>query len=347
MIIEQVFEKKQSMVIYTANELAEMLDEGRLVLREVNTGQVREIRRYILDNILEEQIYMPPIIAMLPEGSLDEGKPKKLTIIDGTQRMQALTRLRSAITRMTGSDDMTEQKKGFGLFYMLDQVQVAVQVFEGLSQKEADQLYIDLNTKGKKVSLSKRISFDSRDEVSQTTNKVLENHEQLKVAGVEMEKTAVVRPRNKNLLSLSQLRRIVALFITGKLTDRQIAMSAEDQLQSEQHIELISTWFDELFTLYPAKTIGNFEESMLASFPLLSALAQYAYEGLEHERFEVKKETVERRMRGLAHVDWARNQEIWRTFDGSVRGKDRYYYLRSNKKTNDALVGWLRSEGGE
>lgn len=347
MIIEQVFEKKQMMVTYMADELAAMLEDGRLVLREVNKGQVLQIRRYILDNILEEQIYMPPIIAMLPEGSLDEGKPAKLTIIDGTQRMRALTHLRSAITRLTNSDDPLEQKKGFALFYMLDQVQVAVQVFEGLTQKEADQLYIDLNTKGKKVSLSKRISFDSRDEVNQTTNQVLENHEQLKLAGVELEKTAVVRPRNKNLLSLSQLRRIVAFFVTGKLTDRQLTLTSEHQLNTEQHIELINIWFDELFNLYPAKTIGDYEQSMLASFPLLSALAQYAYEGLEEEGFKTKKVAVEQRMRRLAHVNWSRDQEIWKTFDGSIRGKDRYYYVNDNKKTNAALVKWLCLQGGE
>lgn len=347
MIIEQVFEKKQMMVSYTLNELTEMLAEGRLFLREVNKGQVLQIRRYVVDNILEEQIYMPPIIAMLPSGALHDGKPTELKIIDGTQRMKALTNLHSATDRMTNSDDSLEQKKGFALFYMLDQVQVAVQVFEGLTQKEADQLYIDLNTKGKKVSLSKRISFDSRDEVNRTTNRILESHEQLKTAGVELEKIAVVRPKNKNLLSLSQLRRIVSFFITGKFSERQIAITNEHRAKTEEHIEVIHTWFDELFTLYPAKTIGDYEKSMLGSYPLLSALARYAYEGLEEERFETKKRTIEYRMRRLSHIDWSRDQEVWKTFDGSLRGKARYYYLNSDKKTQAALVNWLHLEGGE
>lgn len=38
------------------------------------------------------------------------------------------------------------------------------------------------------------------------TNEILQVNELLKVAGVEQEKHAVMRPKNKNLVSLSQLR---------------------------------------------------------------------------------------------------------------------------------------------
>ncbi|EGQ26808.1 hypothetical protein HMPREF9372_1199 [Sporosarcina newyorkensis 2681] len=347
MIINEVFSTRQSMFVYSVSELAEMLEDHRLHLREVNTGQVRMIRRYILENAEEGQIYLPPIVAMIQQGSLDDGKPKSLAIIDGTQRVKALAHLEAAVSKLINSDDPSEQKQGFTLHYMLPNVQVAVQVFEGLEQKQADQLYIDLNTKGKKVSLSKRISYDSRNEVNQLTNRILEGNEQLQKAGVELEKTAIMRPRNKNLLSLSQLRRLVGFFMTGKTVTGKLSMYAERQLPTEESFELINSWFDELFSLYPPETIGDYEHSMLASFPLLSAITQYAYEGLDQETFRAKQEILQQRMRRLAHIDWSRDQEAWKQFSGSTRGKAKYYYLNSDKKTNDALVQWLRLEGGE
>ncbi|WP_194841422.1 DNA sulfur modification protein DndB [Sporosarcina obsidiansis] len=347
MLVNEVFSKKQTIVVYSVKELTEMLADERLVLRDINKGQVLMIRRYIVDNIEEEQIYLPPIVARIESGSLDDGKPDKLIIIDGTQRVKALTQLEAATSRLINSEDPKEQKRGFTLHYMLHDIQVAVQIFEGLTTSEADQLYIDLNTKGKKVSLSKRIAYDSRNEINQLTNKVLKHNRLLRKAGVEQEKIAVLRPKNKNLLSLSQLRRLTGYFMTGKPVTGKLNMSSENIVHTEEVFDLINSWFDELFELYPADKIGDYEESMLASFPLLSALAQYAYEGLEQETFETKREMIQHRMQRLAHIDWSRDQEIWRKFDGTIKGKAKYYYLHHDKKTNDALVSWLRLEGGE
>lgn len=347
MIVNEIFSKKQTMVVYSVKELTDMLENERLALREVNEGQARMIRRYILENVVQEQIYLPPIVAAIERGSLEDGRPDSLIVIDGTQRMKAFSQLGGAVSRMTSSDDAAEQKQGFTLHYMLNKIQVAVQVFEGLSSKEMDQLYIDLNTKGKKVSLSKRISYDSRNEVNLLTNRLLESHQLLRKAGVELEKTAVMRPRNKNLVSLSQLRRLVGYFMTGKAINGKISMRSENIAQVDECFDILMSWFDELFKLHDAKTIGDYKLSMLASYPLLSALTQYVYGGIENEGFAVKKETIQRRMRNLSHLDWSQKQEIWKTFDGSVRGKDKYYYLNQDKKTNKALIDWLRLEGGD
>lgn len=346
MITHDVFSKKQAIVNYKVKELLQMKADDCLKLRETNKVHVRMIRRYIFDNILTKNIYLPPIVAMIEEGSLEDGKPKKLTIIDGTQRMKALSELESVVTRTTNSDDEEEVKKGFNLHFALDDVEVAVQVFEGLSKNEADQLYIDLNTKGKKVSLSKRIAYDSRNEINQATNEVLASNHLLMEAGVEQEKNAVMRPKNKNLLSLSQLRQLVALFITGKTITSNQSLDLVQLLQTEENIDIINTWFEELFVLHPVKTIGNYEVSMLASFPLLTSIATYAIEGIEDLSFAEKKQVVVQRMRNLKQIDWTRDQPIWREFDGSKRGREKYFYLNNNKKNINAIVAWLRLKGG-
>lgn len=150
MIINEVFTKRQTMITYRLEELLQMYTEGRLVLREINIVQVRQIRKYLFDNIEAGQVYFPPIVAYIPNGSLDDGKPKELHIIDGTQRLKALSQLENEMMKLIGSDSEEQQKKGFAMDYLLPEVKLAIQVFEGLTSDEADQMFIDHNTKGKK-----------------------------------------------------------------------------------------------------------------------------------------------------------------------------------------------------
>lgn len=347
MIINDVFTIRQTIITYTLEELLHMLLENRLVLRETNTSQVRKIRKYLFDNNETDQIYLPPIVARLEEGSLEDGKPIKLSIIDGSQRIKALSQLEALVNKSIASDDNEEQKKGFAMLYALPKVELAVQIFEGLSEDEANQMFIDLNTKGKKVALSKRIAYDSRNSVNLMTNQLLQTNGLLRKAGVEQEKHAVMRPRNQKLLSLSQLRALVVLFSTGSSVKSQVEWNTIRANQMDESVELINAWFDKLFELHPAATIGNYKLSMLASFTLLTAVATYVLEGMEDVSFSEKKQEMVQRMNRLKAVDWSRENPVWREFNGSERGKDKYFYLVNDKKNMAALVEWLRRKGGE
>lgn len=347
MIINDVFTKKQAIVNYPVKELVTMLAEGRLQVRNKNQLQIRKIRNYIFENVLTDGIYLPPLIAALEEGELSQGKPSRLTIIDGTQRIVALSQINSLLASRINSDSEEERKQGNKLLHSLRSTEIAVQVFEGLSMNEADQLYIDLNTKSKKVSLSKRIAYDSRNEINRITNEILMDNDLLKEAGVELEKRAVMRPTNKNLISLSQLRQIVGLFTTGKTISSSLAQETHMPLHSAENSKLINTWFSELFAFHPVKTIGDYEVSMLASFPLLYAIANYAANGLEELNFEEKIEEITARMRSLQGVDWSPSNKAWRKFKGSERGSRRHYFIHQDKMNGLAIVAWLKLQGGE
>lgn len=332
---------------YTVKELVAMLAEGRLKVREKNQLQVRKIRNYIFDNVLTDGIYLPPLVAYMEEGKLEDGKPLCLTIIDGTQRILALSQTNSMIVHRIHSDVDEERKQGLKLLQSLNNAALAIQIFEGLEANEADQLYIDLNTKSKKVSLSKRIAYDSRSEINRITNTILMDNLQLKRAGVEEEKRAVMRPNNKNLVSLSQLRQIVGLFITGKAISSSLVQENLFTLNGEENSELITLWFKELFKLHPVETIGDYEVSMLASFPLLYSLANYAIRDMEELGFEEKKAELLRRMDNLQTVDWHPANKIWRTFKGSERGRQRMFFIQQDKANMRALISWLQLQGGE
>lgn len=347
MIINEVFTKQQTIINYPVKELVAMLGEGRVKVRNKNQFQIRKIRNYIFENVLMDQIYLPPLVASLEEGSLANGTPSRLMIIDGTQRLLALAQISSQIVDRINSEVDEERQQGRKLLQSLSSTELAVQIFEGLSAKEADQLYIDLNTKSKKVSLSKRIAYDSRNEINRITNEILMGNRLLKEAGVEVEKRAVIRPNNKNLLSLSQLRQIVGLFTTGKTISSSLVQENLFSLNNEENSELINTWFEELFKLHPARTIGDYEVCMLASFPVLYSVANYAASELEESSFEEKKELITTRMRRLQGVDWSPSNRVWREFNGTERGKSGCYFINADKANMLALVSWLQREGGE
>ncbi|WP_157273160.1 DNA sulfur modification protein DndB [Neobacillus bataviensis] len=339
--MNNVFSKRQAMVTYTIQELTTLIQNGQVKLREVNKLHVRAIKKYILENVLTEQIYFPPLVAAAER--LGEDKPLELMIIDGNQRLKAFCQIEEMGSREVKSDNEEHMKIGYKLLQFLQKTEVAVQIFEGLAKEEADQLFIDLNTKGKKVALSKRIAFDSRKELNKITNTILKNNKQLKIAGVEIEKRAIVRPTNKKLLSLSQLRQIVAIFLTGRMIHRVVDDYYEANLAANDYIKLITVWFNELFQQYPPDRMGDFEESMLANFPLLLSVAYYVNKGMEKQSFEERQQEMFHRMERLRQVDWKRDNPVWKNYKGVIRSG--YYFLSNDKKNIEKLVALLEQQG--
>ncbi len=346
MITHDVFSKKQTVAVYSIQELSSLIENGKVTLREVNKLQVRALKKYLLENVSSEQIYFPPIVANAENLNVEEEKPDQFAVVDGTQRLKALCLLEEMAQKAIMSDKDEDVKIGYKLLSFFHHSAVSILIFAGLGKAEVDQLYIDLNTKGKKVALSKRISFDSRSGLNLITNKVLKTNRQLNIAGVEIEKRAVIRPKNKKLLSLTQLRQIVGIFLTGKMVYRVTEENFSPYLQPEEYIHLLNTWFNELFACFPVERIGDFEVSMIANTPLLMSMAYYANKGLEKDSFAERKKEMLNRMKPLRKVNWERTNPIWQQFNGTKKRRDGYFYLAHDKETIESLVAWLQKQGG-
>ena len=346
-MIYPVFDKKQALYVYKLSELLEMHEQQQLFLRETNKAYVRQIRSYIIENFHDNNVYLPPVVGGGQNVSLEDGKPQQLHIIDGSHRLKALLTIPNVLDKFIYSADAVKSKQGFDLRYAYLDITVAFQVYEGLSEQEMSQLYLDLNTKGKKVALSKLIAYDSRDEINIITNRLLQSNRRLQVAGIEIEKAAVVRPANKNFMSLSQLRNIIGIFITGKDVDSKLSLKMEKYANFEEAYDLANTWLEAIFDMYPPQQIGDYDVSMLASYPLQLALVHYALEGIQKGLLEQKQQHIRQRIERLHHINWQRQQEVWQKFDGRWQGKGNYYYINKHKKNIVALVRWLNTKGGE
>ncbi|WP_080846296.1 DNA sulfur modification protein DndB [Cytobacillus gottheilii] len=340
--INLVFSKKQTFLIYSFAELIQLLKANAIQLRDVNQSQVRIIKKYIIDNAATGHIYLPPFVANIEEPLTEHHQPNQFAIVDGTQRMIALQQLEEMIMKSKHSEDPKEIKKGYSLQYLLQQTSFAIQMFERLTKEEADQLYIDLNTKGKTVALSKIIAYDSRNQVNQITNKILQSNTDLQIAGVEIEKRAVIRPTNKKFVSLSQLRQIVQVFLNGQPLPRREESKIPLPLSQEDYINLVNTFLAELFKIYSPTQIGDYRQCMLASFPVLLSIAKYVNEGQIEENVEQRKLMIKERIQSLEQVDWKPSNLEWKQFEGKNLGREQLFYIANNKVNLDKLIHWLK-----
>jgi hypothetical protein len=268
-------------------------------------------------------------------------------VIDGNVRVKAFYQLPQLIKEKEASLEFSDICKAEKLKAFIENGSIAVQLFEGLPEDTINQLYIDFNTKGKKVALSKLISYDSRNEINQITNAVLNQNLDLQIAGVEMEKSAVIKPKNPNLLSLSQLRKLIATFLKSDLVSSVPKGVIASNLEKEEKVELIVHWFHYLFELHQPESIGDYKQTILSSFPLLNSIAYYSIKGTEDMNFDEKMMEMERRMKAIQSVDFSIHNPIWETFDGRVHTKEEVVLLQNSSKTIYQIADWLKQQAGE
>ncbi|MEC0296439.1 DNA sulfur modification protein DndB [Peribacillus frigoritolerans] len=342
MILSELDRKRRTMVSCSIIELVHMYRNGQIATREINQLRVRSIKNYLLDNALTKNIYLPPLVASSREGAAPNGDPIELSIIDGTQRIAAFAQLEDSILKALKKGE-EKVKLAYELDSLMKDSSIAIQVFEGLTRAEESQLYLDLNLKGKKVALSKRISFDSRNNLNVITNQVLHTHQSLKTAGVELEKRSINRPANKNLLSLSQLRQVIGIFMTGKAHVNIEEKVSQSPLSNSEYITLIHLYLNELFDIYPAGQMGDYTKCMLASYPLFIAVALYANDKMENQPIEQRQQLIATRMSKLKEVDWSPDNPIWKEFKGTYKGRPPLFHLSKDKNNIEELVRWLYS----
>ncbi|MGN7178243.1 DNA sulfur modification protein DndB [Cytobacillus sp. SAFR-174] len=342
MIVHDIFTKRQTFIALPVSELVKMHKEKKLILRDTNQLQVRRIKKYVFSNAAGGEIYMPPLVAAAEKGMLGGQTPGGLRIVDGSHRMKALLQLEDQIYMSMKSEKDEEIRNAYHLQYLLEKTEISIQVLEGLSINEENQLFIDLNTKGKQVALSKRIAYDSRDRLNGMTNRILQSNAKLIEAGVETEKRAIIRPANKKFLSLSQLRLLVATFLAGKLLNRSDEWKEDAGGEDEAYKDIVNSWFDKIFSYKSPKRIGNYHETMLASFPLIQAISIYAMKDWGNQSLSEKKQSLIERMDSLKEVNWGSTNPEWRRFEGVARGE--IFYLDKSKRNIEKIAYWLETQ---
>ncbi|MBO1511879.1 DNA sulfur modification protein DndB [Metabacillus bambusae] len=329
---------KPTIEYMTLSYLAKQFEEDHIILRASIKEHIQALRKYILNGIDKQQAFLPMLVA-------NKTKDGKLQMIDGSTRVRAIYSLfQSLQNKQTDKDERNTKTAVY-----FENSSIGIQVFHEFSDEECDQLYIDFNTKGKKVALSKLIEYDSRHMDNHITNKLLETNTMLKEAGIDTEKRAIIRPTNTKFLSLSQLRQIVNVFMEGHHLVVKKESSKSYPLTEEEYIHLINAWIYELFKWQKPRDIGNYHKTMLASFPIIISLAYYANEGIIHKTLEERTSLMMMKMKQLSHVDWSTSNKCWEEFKGAYRKGSDLYFIKNEPAAIKQLVNWynqLHIKGG-
>ena len=307
--------------------LAKQFEEDHIILRTSMKEHVQALRKYMINGMDKKRVFLPMIVA----NKTSEGK---LQIIDGSTRVRAIYSLYQYLQNKEDDEKHTKAKVYF------ENSSLGIQVFHDLTEEQCNQLYIDFNTRGKKVALSKLIEYDSRHLDNIITNRILETNSQMKEAGIETEKRAVIRPTNKNFLSLSQLRQLVNIFTTGKHILSNQENTQKYLLKEQDYVELVNSWINEIFLWEKPKEIGNYQHTMLASFPVMISIAYFVNEDMIHKPLETRLSFMKARMRTLAEIDWSSHHADWRQFKGSYRHAANLYFLSNEPATIKQLLQW-------
>lgn len=326
---------EQTVEILLIRDLISMVKENQIQIRYPYQHRIKSFKDYIEGN-LSGDIFIPPLV-------MNKDKYGDFQVIDGSVRIQALIQLERRVEEKENSPDLKDYTDAIRLRHFLTNGYLSVQVFKGLAEDDINQLYIDFNTKAKKVSVSKLISYDSRNKVNILTNNLLEGFPNLERAGVEKEKRAIMKPSNKNLISLMQLKRLVATFLKNDLISTVPKIQNFNQYSEEENIELIKTWFNCLFEIMDPITIGDYNKSMLSSFPLLNAMAYYAVKDTQTLGFEQKRNHILKKMKAIQHINYKHENNIWKEFEGR-KAKYDYIILKDNQINIVKIVNWLEQE---
>ncbi|KGA96734.1 hypothetical protein AJ85_14190 [Alkalihalobacillus alcalophilus ATCC 27647 = CGMCC 1.3604] len=332
---------KQSIEVMPIRELLELMDKEQLHSRNINQNRVRLFKTYIEEN-LEHQLFIPPLV--LNKTSMDSlFNDSVYELIDGNVRLKAFQQLNQKVALLSQSENENDIQLSERLGEFLQTGIISVQIFENLEKEVVHQLYIDFNTKGKKVVLNKLIEYDKRDDLNNITNILLSKDEGLQRAGIETEKRALIKPTNKNFLSLSQLRKIIAIFVTNEPSfERQKSFKLDDPyLTSDDYVELVSSWFHLLFEVENPETIGNYEHTIFSSFPLLQALAYYSTKDTESMNFEQKLSVIQERMEIIHQIDFSIQNPLWESFDHRKGTRGGYTILYNSLKNILKINNWL------
>lgn len=311
------------------SELAKQVAEERIIVRPPVKEHVQALRKYMINGVQKRHVFLPMLVA-------NKTKDGKLYIIDGSTRVRAIYSLYIALQSKRNEDDEKYTKAAV----YVENSSIGIQVFHNLTEEQCNQLYIDFNTKGKKVALSKLIEYDSRHMANHITNQLLETNSKLQEAGIDTEKRAVIRPTNKNFLSLSQLRQIVNVFMVGNHLTQNKEGHKTYPLKEGEYIQLINAWINELFKWEEPRDIGNYYKTMLASFPIIISLAYYANEDVIQKSFEERMSFMMTKMETLRDVDWSTNNKCFEKFKGSYRKGTNLYFLSNEQATIKQLVKW-------
>lgn len=305
------------------------------VNRDVNYGRLPDLVKYLESSTMAPGIFVPAFVFSYRgisglrydnERGILWLEDKALVTIDGQHRIKAIEKYVEK-----NSEDVNFKKNT-----------VTIQVYFGLSKDDERQLFVDINSKAKRVSRSLVMQYDSREISNLLVNELYKNCKILQAVGVELEKSKVQRPGNTAFATGLRLKTFLYYLLYGKKT-----LSKKDEELLHKHYDDVVSFsvrfFDELLGGGPEKP-GDVRQYILGHEPVQNAIAMFFNETFitfdQHglQIMGVWEDAVEE----LAGLDWSVNNVVWRRM-GTTKTTNQGQYLGFNESDRIHLYNQIRN----
>lgn len=151
----QAMALRQNHFYISINELVNRVLRGKIRLRETSQPHVVSIKNYILNNLENNEVHIPPLVGHLEYGSLCfKGE---ISIIDGSHRLKAFVQLHQFAIYSIARKDEQERERALQVLEIFDHTVIPIQLYEGLTVEEQQQFYLDLHSFRKQTSGEKQL----------------------------------------------------------------------------------------------------------------------------------------------------------------------------------------------
>jgi len=288
----------------TVRDLLEVYTIDNSVNRDINYARLKNISKYIDSYDSPIGIFLPSLVFSFIEdvGNYYDITKKelriptgvKLKVIDGQHRIKGLEYF------LNVSEDLDKKEE-------ILNSNLTAQIYFGLNENNQKDVFVDINSNSKRVSMSLITKYDTRDIMRVLVRDLYDSSHALQNAGVEFNKSRIVRPTNELLFTSAHLKNFIALLLFGTAN----ISKKNEKLAKEKYDDILmflDKFFTILFDVLPSVP-GDVRKYTLGHEALQNAIAFYLH-----------KEIILEIEPDLSWIpDWEIEVEKLKHFDWSIR----------------------------
>lgn len=251
---------------------------------------------------------------------------EKLAVIDGQHRIKGLEQF------LNKSNISPEKKEKIKNSYL------TVQIYFGLSTENERELFTDINTNAKRVSMSLITKYDLRDILNILTTDLYNNNEILQNVGIEFNKSRLVRPGNIIFTTSVRLKKFISLMLfekesLNKIQEKQIKSQYDDLLP------FLNKVFSTLFSILPNDP-GDVTKYVLGHEPMQNAIALYLNKAIitDNQNEITWLETWRDGVNKLGNINWSVKNRDWYPYMLTARKNTKYEYKAFIETSTSDLI---------
>lgn len=292
----------------SVEELLEIYVIDHTVNRDIQHHKILKLNKYLDEIDSELGIYIPAII-LSHEGNepIKEDnffifeKKKNFIVLDGQHRIKAFEYFLENNTDKSKKNTILQSK-------------ITTQIYFNLTDREKRQLFIDINSRARRVSKNLAVKYDDRDPVNTLINDLLKNEKNnpLLKMGVDRDKSRIVRPSNKNWISARRLSYFINYLLFGvtRLSETNKSILKN---QYEEVLSFLQQYFVFLESSLPSNP-GEVKENILGHEALQNAIAVVSHNNII--KIKNNKLDWEKNWRDFielfALIDWSTNSSLFK-----------------------------------